>query len=142
MRVFVSTVVRGTPTETGGGELLSLDWKTKRVLKRVPIAPTNPPIDDPNPRGGGRGGRGIVLLPDELFVASYHSLLGYDFDLNPTRRIDNHQFAGLHELKLVEDGIWACSTQLGCVIKVDFSGKLLDSWWAHEDPLVLEKFNP
>jgi len=74
-----------------------------------------------------------------LFVASYHSLLGYDFDLNPTRRIDNFQFANLHEIKLVDDGIWATSTQLGCAIKVDFSGKLLQSWWAHEDPVVLEK---
>jgi hypothetical protein len=141
MRVFVSTVVRGTPPEFGG-ELLSLDWKTKRVLKRVPIFPTDPAINDSNPRGGGRGGRGIVLYPNELFVASYHSLLGYDFDLNSTRRIDNFQFAGLHELKRVEDGIWASSTQLGCALKVDLTGKLLDSWWAHEDPLVLEKFNP
>src|SRR3982751_2230121 len=97
MRVFVSTVVRGTAPEFGG-ELLSLDWKTKRILKRVPVLTTNPALDDPNPRGGARGGRGITLLQDELFVASYHSLLGYDFDLNPTRRIDNFHFAGVHEI--------------------------------------------
>jgi hypothetical protein len=141
MRVFVSTVVRGAPVEAGG-ELISIDWQKKKVLKRVPIFPTNPTIPDPNARGGARGGRGIALLPNELFVACYHSLLGFDYDLNPTRRITNHQFAGLHEIKLVSDGIWVSSTPLGAAVKVDFNGNLQQAWWAHEDPVVQQRFKP
>lgn len=139
MHMFFSTVVRGAPMEKGG-ELISLDWKTKKIVKRVPVIPSNPSVDDPNTRGGGRGGRGIVVLRDEIFVASYHSLLGFDWDLNPTRTITNFNFAGLHELKLVEDGIWTSSTALGCVQKVDFNGKTLAEWWAHDDPLVQKEF--
>ena len=80
MRVFLSTVVRGAPA-VGGGELISLDWTTKRILNRVPVFPTNPDVEDPNSRGNARGGRGIALLPDELFVANYHSLAGFNFDV-------------------------------------------------------------
>src|SRR6185369_5756225 len=97
MRVFLSTVARGAPVEQGG-ELISVDWQKKQVLKRVSIFPTDPPVYDPNSRGSARGGRGIALLPGELFVATYHSLLGFDFDLKPTRTITNHNFAGLHEV--------------------------------------------
>ncbi|MBI3853516.1 MAG: hypothetical protein HY298_24985 [Verrucomicrobia bacterium] len=140
MRVYLSTVVRGAPAGQAG-ELIALDWKSKKVLGRAPLAPTNPPLDDPNPRGGGRGGRGIVLLREELFVATYHSLHGFDHALRPTRIITNHNFAGLHELKLVDDGIWASSTALGAVLKVGFDGRVLQSWWAHEDPVIREKFS-
>ena len=140
-KVFLSTVVRGAPMEQAG-ELIALDWDRKQVLGRVPIFPTNPAIDDPNTRGGGRGGRGIVLLRNELFVANYHTLQGFDYDLKPTRTITNHNFAGLHELKLVSDGIWASSTPLGAVMKVDFTGKVLQEWWAHEDAVVQKEFSP
>ncbi len=147
MKVFVSTVVRGAPMEKAG-ELIALDWDAKRVISRVPIFPSDPAVPDPNSRGGGRGGRGIAVLPttsgkpNELFVVTYHTLLGFDFDLKPTRRISHGNFAGLHEVKAVEDGIWVSSTALGAVLKVDWNGDVLQEWWAHDDPLVREKFSP
>ena len=141
MRVFLSTVVRGAPIKSAG-EVIALDWDKKKVLRRVPIFPPPPWNDDPNSRGGGRGGRGMVLLRDEILVASYHTLHGFDYDLNPTRTITNHNFAGLHEIKLVEDGIWTSSTALGCVQKVDFTGVTRDAWWAHDDPVVQKEFAP
>jgi len=77
-----------------------------------------------------RGGRGIILLPDELFVASYHTLHGFDYQLRPTRSITNPNFAGVHELKLVDDGIWVCSTRWARFLKVGFDGKSKQEWWA------------
>ena len=74
-------------------------------------------------------------------MANYHTLLGFDYDLNPTRAITNHNFAGLHEVKVVEDGIWTTSTALGCVQKVGFDGVTRESWWAHDDPLVQREFS-
>jgi hypothetical protein len=139
MRVFLSTVVRGAPTERAG-ELIALDWSSKKVLGRVPIFPTDPSLDDSNPRGGGRGGRGIVLLRNELLVATFHTLHGFDYHLRPTRMITYDHFAGLHELKLVDDSIWVSSTALGAVFNVTLDGQLTQEWWAHEDPVVLEKF--
>lgn len=139
MRVFISTVVRGAPIKRGG-ELISLDWESGRVLARTPIVLPPPMVDDSNTRGGFRGGRGIVVLPDELFVASYHTLLGFDHDLKPTRTITNNNFSGVHELKLVKDGIWVSSTPLGAILKVDFKGLQVAEWWAHDDPVVQKQF--
>jgi hypothetical protein len=140
MKVFVSTVLRGAPIERGG-ELLVLDWDKKKVLGRTFVAPPAPTVSDTNTRGGFRGGRGIVVLPDELFVATYHTLLGYTWDLKPTRHISHHNFSGLHELKLVPDGIWASSTPLGAVIKVGLDGQPLAEWWAHDDPVIQQEFH-
>ncbi len=139
MRVYLSTVIRGASLEQGG-ELIALDWDAKKVIARRPLCPPDPRIHDPNPRGGTRGGRGIVLLPDELLVATYHSLLGFDYELKPTRIITNKNFAGLHELKLVEDGLWVTSTPLGVLLKVDLEGNSLQEWWAHDDLVVQREF--
>jgi hypothetical protein len=141
MRVFLSTVVRGAPAELGG-ELIAVDWNSRQILKRLPVFPSHPEVADPNSRGNARGGRGIALLPEELFVANYHSLVGFDFNLQPTRTLSSFQFGGLHELKVVPEGIWVSATSLGAVHLMDLQGKLLKSWWAHEDPLVREKFDP
>ncbi len=37
MHVFLSTVIRGAPLERAG-ELIALDWDSKRVLGRAPLA--------------------------------------------------------------------------------------------------------
>jgi hypothetical protein len=140
MRVFVSTVLRGAPIERGG-ELLALDWEKKQILHRTFVAPPPPTVADTNTRGGFRGGRGIVVLPDELLVATYHTLLGFTWDLRPTRQITHNNFSGLHELKRVDDGIWVTSTPLGAVIKVGFDGQTLAEWWAHDDPVIQKEFH-
>jgi len=139
MQVFLSTVIRGAPVDEGG-ELISLDWETKRVLARVPVSPPPPMVSDENTRGGCRGGRGIVVFPNEIFVATYHTLLGFTWDLKLTRMITHNNFSGLHELKRVDDGMWVTSTPLGATIKVDLQGKVLDQWWAHDDPVVHREF--
>jgi len=139
MRVYFSTVVRGAPLENAG-ELVALDWDRRQVLGKVPVFPTDPAMTDPNTRGGGRGGRGIVLRPGEVWVASYHRLLGFTPDLQPVRTITNNNFAGLHELKLVDDSVWTSSTPLGCVQQVGFDGAVRAQWWAHDDPLVQREF--
>ena len=109
MQIFFSTVVRAAPVEKGG-ELIQLDWDSKTVLSRIPIAPKNPKIIDPNPRGNARGGRGIVVLNDEIFVASYHTLEGYNSRLEPTRNITNGLLVGLHEVCKDERGnFWVAS---------------------------------
>ena len=63
-----------------------------------------------------------MVLPNELFVATYHTLWGFDHQLRPTRKITHRNFAGIHELKLVEDGIWVSSTPLGALAEGLTSG--------------------
>ena len=80
MIVYFSTVVRAAPQEKGG-ELVKVDWDTKRVLARTPIVPANPSVLDRNSRGSTRGGRGILVDEDYVYVASYHSILVFDHQL-------------------------------------------------------------
>lgn len=142
MQVFFSTVVRATPVEKGG-ELIQLDWDRKTVLSRIPIAPKNPKIIDPNPRENSRGGRGIVMLNDEIFVASYHTLEGYNSRLEPTRNITNGLLVGLHEVCKDERGnFWVASTAIDAAIKIDSkTGEALDTRWPREDPVFSKVFN-
>jgi hypothetical protein len=131
--VYFSTVKRGAPSESGG-ELVRLDWRTKTVRARVPVVPTDPEVHDPNRRGNSRGGRGIVIQDGRVHVATYHSILVFDYELNPVGRIDNHLFVGLHELSSGGDHMWAASTAIDAAIAFDRSGRTLDSWWPRETP--------
>ncbi len=80
-KVYFSTVVRSSPL-LKGGEIVLLDWESKTIEAKQPIFPKNPEIIDPNPRGNGRGGRGIEFFGNDVVVADYHTLEIYDYKLN------------------------------------------------------------
>jgi hypothetical protein len=140
MFVYFSTVVRSAPQHLGG-EIIKLDWKKKQLLARSPIIPMNPTVDDPNPRGSTRGGRGILLNSKEVLVAAYHSLFVFDLDLNFMRQISNPLFANLHELSWEGNDLWATSTDIDAAIKIDYLGNGIESWWPREDPLIASRYN-
>ncbi|MFG0320252.1 MAG: hypothetical protein ACF8XB_23465 [Planctomycetota bacterium JB042] len=135
MRVYFSTVIRSAPP-LEGGELVALDWSTKEIVARVPIAPTDPDVDDPNPRGNTRGGRGIELLGDEVVCGSFHSLHVFDRDLRPRRKFSHPLMVSLHESVPVGDGtVWTTSTAIDAALRFDLAdGKLVDARWPREMP--------
>lgn len=139
MIVYFSTVVRTAPLDKGG-HLVKLEWPSKRILAQVPIVPPDPMIPDPNPRGGTRGGRGILLDRDRVYVASYHTMHVFDRDLRPVRSFSNPLFADIHELTWNGDAMWVSSTVLDGAIKVDRDGNTLDSWWPREDPTLAQRY--
>lgn len=119
MRVYFSTVLRSAPPHHGG-ELVLLDWEKKEILARRPIVPSDPDIEDPNPRGNTRGGRGIEILGDEVLCCSYHSLLFFDRNLVPRRRFTHPLFVSLHETVPAGDGtLWVTSTAIDAAFRVD-----------------------
>lgn len=135
MRVYFSTVIRSAPPMKGG-ELVAVDWDRKEVLARVPIAPTDPDVDDPNPRGNTRGGRGIELLGDEVVCQSFHSVHVFDRALTPLRKFSHPLMVSLHESVALGDGtIWTSSTAIDAALKFDLaSGVLQDARWPREMP--------
>jgi hypothetical protein len=139
MIVYFSTVVRSAP-QRHGGELVKLDWAKKQVVAKVPIFPANPTVDDPNPRGSTRGGRGILVTQKEVFVASYHSILVFDQNLQLLKQISNPLFANLHEIAWEGENIWATSTDIDAAVKVDQSGRTIDSWWPREDSVIADRY--
>ena len=140
MLVYFATVVRCAPIARSG-ELVQLDWTRKSVLARQPLVPVNPAVEhDPNPRGGTRGGRGVLVNGHEVIAASYHSLHVFTRDLEPVRQISHGLFTNLHELAWDGDAIWVTSTGVEAALKIDRDGNVIESWWATEDPEIVTRF--
>ena len=133
MEVFFTTVVRSAP-QNKGGQLVRLDWTTKKVLGTVSMVPRDPTVIDRNPRGNARGGRGIVRLNELLIAGTYHSLLVFDQELNSKGRITNNLLVGVHELCIRDGVLWVASTAIDGAIGVDRQGRILSSWWPREVP--------
>ncbi len=140
MDVLFSTIVRTAPTRQAG-ELVRLNWDTKKVEAKVPIYADQPEVDDPNPRGNTRGGRGIITTDGQIICASWHTLVFYDQDLNEVRRITHPSLVDLHELYLDErmNTLLVTSTALDAVFELDLeTGKFVNEYWPRNVPAIQE----
>jgi hypothetical protein len=135
MRIFASTVLRNEANPYLTGYLVELDWKTNVIVSKQPI-PLGSRSHFWNSRGGNRGGRGITCRDGILYVATATSILRFDRNLAPLAPLDHPWLAGLHEIVAVDDGIWVTSTVHDLVAKIDYNGRLLDSWWGSECQLL------
>lgn len=140
IRVFATTVIRGTQDNDLTGYLLKIDWKTNCVKKRIPI-----PIDTLHPfwndRGGNRGGRGIAYYNGVLYVATAMSILKYDLSLNFLGELAHPHLGGLHEISIDNEGIWVTSTLHDLIIKLDFDGNMIEEWYACDSAILQREFN-
>lgn len=139
-RLAFGTVIRGAPLEEGG-ELVVLNWNEKKVEARVPIRPRRPAIDeDPNPRGNGRGCRGIRWWNGRLVASSYHTLEIYDESLDLVREINDGLMVGLHEIELTEnETVLATSTSIDGVVEYNLdTGERCRTFWPREMPDLQE----
>ena len=138
MHVYFGTVTRGGVLPDGG-ELIKLDWDSKRVLAKAPgLRSLATAGDDPNPRGNARGYRGVASHADRVIAANYHTLQIYDLNLEHLRSINHGLMVDLHELYLPSDGsVWVCSTALDAALRYDLkTGDLLESLLPRQMPQV------
>ena len=128
---YFSTVIRCTQSKEITGYLHKICLSSGNVLIKKPI-----PIDSHHPfwngRGGNRGGRGVCIHNEKVYLATATQIIVYDRDLNYLKDITHPYLAGLHEIVIDEEGIWCTSTIHDLIIKIDFSGKLLKSWFLSE----------
>ena len=96
------------------------------------MPPPSPPLL-PNPRGGTRGGRGIQVRDDIIFVSNHDTIFMYDMRMKLRGKISHPLTAGIHEIHLVCDGVWVAATDIDTIVKVDLDGNLLDKWCFHQD---------
>ena len=77
MDVWFGTVIRAAPVQRGGS-LVKLDWDRKRVVREVPIVPSEPSLDhDPNERGNVRGCRHCVPYQGRAATTTQCACLAY-----------------------------------------------------------------
>jgi len=137
--VYFNTVRRKRPVAEAG-ELIKLDWNTKKIIAKVMLFPSEPDImDDPNPRGNTRGGKGILLTDTEVYVGTYHTILVFDLSLRLKRRITHPLFVNLHEMSFHNGNIWVSATAIDGALLVDQAGRLLRSFWPREEKLFQEQ---
>ena len=135
LRVFATTVIRGSENPELTGFLLEIDWRANQVVRRVPI-----PLDTHHPfwnaRGGNRGGRGVFAFQGILYVATAMSVLLFDRELRQIGELTHPSLAGLHEIYVDASGIWLTATVHDLIVKLDFDGRVLDEWWGSESELL------
>jgi hypothetical protein len=134
VELYISTVVRTAPIKQGG-ELIRFNWDTKTVEARIPIYPEDPEVNDPNPRGNTRGGRGVALLGDQVLCASYHTLRVFDRDLRELYGITHPLMANVHELVVDPSNghVFAACTAIDAVLEVDLQkGRIVREYWPRE----------
>jgi hypothetical protein len=91
-----------------------------------------------NPRGNGRGGRGVWVTQDSVYVAAYNKVDILDRDLQLKRSVSNGLVTGVHEVLMTDPGrLWITATDLDAVLELDLDdGQLCRSYWPRDmEPL-------
>lgn len=115
-RVYFSTVHRGADPNQSG-EFVCLDWDAKQTVARVPVAAES---DDPNPRGGTRGGRGMWATDSHVYAATHHAVWRMELDLTDRTLVaSGPPLADIHEVTMDGDTLWCAATFAGAAVGVD-----------------------
>jgi hypothetical protein len=152
MRLVFTTVVRQAPV-AAGGSVRMFEWPSGRLLAERAVAPVDPPVVDPNPRGNSRGGRGVAFLPDAIVIATYHTLEICDLSLQAVGAFSHGNFAGIHEIRRRGKRLFVASTANNAAAQIAIEAVLngqaavpkpaaladVRFWWPTEDRAVCEQ---
>jgi hypothetical protein len=130
LHVVCSTVRRGATNYELSGRIIEVVLPSGEVTLSMNI-PDKGFVS--GPRGGTRGGRGVRVSNNRIYVATHNCILVYNFDWKLVNEIWHPHAAGFHEIQVDREGIWCCSTLVDAIFKLDFRGQALFQWWASED---------
>lgn len=142
IRVLLTTVIRFVPPQVRSGRLIlvELGEEGRATLVAEAHLPETPYRHrDPNPRGGTRGVRACIRLPNGGFaVATYAEihLLNSEFQING--KISHPMVAAIHDLAADYEGLWVTSTNADALLHLDWSGRITKSWRPMDDPFLQE----
>jgi hypothetical protein len=131
--VVFSTVVRSAPLNKGG-EVVILDWATKEILEKAPVTPSGAYPGIESSRGLARGGRGVWVTSDSIYVVSYDQIETYDHRLVRKAAVSNGLLVDLHEVyKPDDDTIWVASTAIDGALEIDLEGGVVkNEYWPRD----------
>jgi hypothetical protein len=128
-RVAVSTIGRGADVTSASGNLRVVDLERSSVTFRVPVPESRWRAEDPNPRGGTRGGRGVAVHGDRFVLGTHEDLTVVDTGWNPVHRFTHPLLSAIHDVVADERGIWVSCTRGDSVALFDWDYELAD-WWS------------
>jgi hypothetical protein len=134
LRIAVTSAVRHAGSADFSGFFRLVDLETGRTLLKTSIPESAWRADDPNPRGGVRGAKGVSAHGDRLVVANSERLFVFDPAWSLVEEITHPLLGAVHDVLAVEDGIWVTCTACDLLLKVDPSGRPVETWSWRADP--------
>jgi hypothetical protein len=138
-RVAITSVVRyAIPTEISGC-LRILDLERGRLSFVTPSPESTWRQQDPNPRGGTRGTRGVSAYGDRLIVANAERLFVFDGSWNLVGELTHELMADVHDVLAEERGIWVAATGTDMLLFMSWAGRLERAWTFRKDRRLLKE---
>lgn len=136
--LLATTIVRGSAAHETSGYLYVVDLEERAVAARSPIMEAPLRDGDPNPRGGMRGGRGLAVNGDEIFVANFSAVYRFDADWRLLNVISHPACADIHDITFHDGSLWVTSTRNDLILQFSPEGRLLDHIDVHRFDVVVE----
>ncbi len=140
-RVAVSSIGRGAEVDRASGYLRIVDLERGAVTFKTPVPESRWRAEDPNPRGGTRGGRGVAVHGDRFVLGTHEDLTVLDTGWSLVRRFTHPILSSVHDVLADERGIWASCTRGDSVALFDWEGELADWWSLGTDPKLARTLN-
>jgi hypothetical protein len=133
-RVVVTSIIRMAWPHEVSANLRILDLESGRVTFVAPVPESVWRADDPNPRGGVRGARGVSAHGGRLVLANSERLFVFDAAWRLTRQITHPLMGAVHDILAEEQGILLTSAACDSLLRVSWEGELEDVWTLRDDP--------
>ncbi len=137
MRAVVTSNVRFAPPGEPSAYLRVVDLDTGDVQLTTRVPESSFRTQDPNPRGGQRGGRGVSVHGGRLVVANAERLFVLDTSWRLVDELTHPLAADIHDVLAEERGIWVASTACDALLLLGWDGEAKDVWsWRQDRGLV------
>jgi hypothetical protein len=125
-KVLVSTSRRHTRVDEPSGHLIAYDLEKQKIERFCEII--EPPYreENPNPRGGLRGLKGISIQNNRIAIANASTIFFYDEKWNPLSYFWHPSCAGIHDIAFQDDKIWVTGSRNDLLMCFDLDGNPLE----------------
>ena len=129
---MISTIRRYNPVDEPSGYIYVVDTAKKAILRRSVMI--DPPYrdNDPNPRGGLRGAKGISVNEHQIALANGSMVFRYDPQWNLLGAISHPACSCIHDILYQDEHLWVCSAQTDLLLRFDLAGSLESCYGARE----------
>ena len=127
-RVAVSSIGRGAEIERASGYVRIVDLERGDVTFKLPVPESRWREEDPNPRGGTRGAKGVAVHADRFVLGTHEDVTVLDASWRLVTRFSHPILASVHDVLADERGIWVTCTRGDSLALFDWQGELADAW--------------
>ena len=137
LRIAVTSAVRHAGTADISGYFRLVELEDGHVTLKAPIPESSRRADDPNPRGGVRGAKGMSSHGNRFVVANSERLFVFDQAWSLVAELSHPLMGAVHDVLVDEDGIWVTCSGCDLLLKLDWDGNPVETWsWRSEPGLV------